>query len=97
MSIKQTIKRAALIAIALVLEAIDKHITEEQNKTTTAPDLTNSSKYTFNSIKPSQQPIRQYRDHNGIITTTTSRSRYTADELRAFYKINPYTNNPYEL
>ena len=44
---------------------------------------------TFNS----SLPIRHYYNHNtGIITSTTATSKYTPEQLQAFYKINPYTN-----
>lgn len=32
-----------------------------------------------------------------FITSTTPRSKYTPEELQAFYKINPYTNYPFNI
>lgn len=99
MKIHPSIKRAALIAIALVLEAIDKRITEDLEQPLEAPKQPRPSKYSCSSIKPPQQPIRPYtttyNPSTGIITSTTATSKYTKEQLQAFYKDNPYTNKPY--
>lgn len=102
MNLNQTIRRSVLIAIALVLERVDKKITAEQDrieltqKPIEQPLTPNLSKYTRSRYKPNQQPIRPYMIHvnpnTGIITSTTATSKYTPEQLQAFYKINPYTN-----
>ena len=102
MNLNQTIRRTVLIAVALVLEKIDKKITEEQNnleatqKPLEAPKMNSPTKYTRGRYKPSEPPARPYMIHvnhnTGIITSTTATSKYTPEQLQAFYKINPYTN-----
>lgn len=100
----KTIKRAVLIAIALVLEAVDKKITEEQNRLEEAtqkpieqPLTPSPTKYeTLRIDTNSKPPARPYMIHinpsTGIITSTTATSKYSKEELQAMYKINPYTN-----
>ena len=104
MNLSPLIKRTVLIAIALVLEKIDRKITEEQNnleatqkplskrisEAVEAPKMNSPTKYTRGRYKPSEPPARPYI--RGIITSTTATSKYSPEELRAFYKINPYTN-----
>ena len=121
MNLNPLIKRTVLtvlIAVALVLEKIDKKITEEQNnleatqKPLEAPKMNSPTKYTRGRYKPSiDDPKPVYAngifkltiDDNGIITSmssrpskyitaTTKQSKYSPEELQAFYKINPYTN-----
>ena len=102
MNLSPLIKRTVLIAVALVLEKIDKKITEEQNnleatqKPLEAPKMNSPTKYTRGRYKPSEPPARPYMIHvnpsTGIITSTTATSKYTPEQLQAFYKINPYTN-----
>ncbi len=109
MNLNQTIRRTVLIAVALVLEKIDKKITEERNrsyeeylsrkrtqKPLEAPKMNSPTKYTRGRYKPSEPPARPYMIHvnhnTGIITSTTATSKYTPEQLQAFYKINPYTN-----
>lgn len=98
MKLTPLIKRTVLIAIALVLEAIDKHITESLEKPTRQPLTPNPSKCTYKSKEDLQQPIRPYivsiNPSTGIITSTTANSKYTKEQLQDFYKINPYTNKP---
>ena len=92
MKIHPSIKRAALIAIALVLEAIDKRITEDLEQPLEAPKQSRPSKYATARIDTSSEPIRPYittyNPSTGIITTTTSKG-----QLQAFYKENPYKSN----
>ena len=99
MKIHPSIKRAALIAIALVLEAIDKRITEDLEQPLEAPEQPRPSKYATARIDTSSEPIRPYmttyNPSTGIITSTTATSKYTKEQLQAFYKDNPYTNKPY--
>ena len=96
MNLSPLIKRTVLIAVALVLEKIDKKITEEQNnleatqKPLEAPKMNSPTKYTRGRYKPSEPPARPYI--RGIITSTTATSKYSPEELQSFYKINPYTN-----
>lgn len=54
------------------------------------PRMKNPSKYGTLRIDTSSTPNRPYM--KGIITNTTATSKYTPEELQAFYKINPYTN-----
>ena len=103
MNLNPLIKRTVLIAVALVLEKIDKKITEERNrsyeeylsrkrtqKPLREPLSPSPSKYTRERYKPSESPARPYM--KGIITSTTATSKYTPEQLQSFYKINPYTN-----
>ena len=119
MNLNPLIKRTVLtvlIAVALVLEKIDKKITEEQNnleatqKPLEAPKMNSPTKYTRERTKPlDPNPVyangifKLTVDDNGIITSmssrpskyitaTTKQSKYTPEQLQAFYKINPYTN-----
>ena len=103
MNLSPLIKRTVLIAVALVLEKIDKKITEEQNnleatqKPLEAPKMNSPTKYESvridTSSKPPARPYMIHVNHNtGIITSTTATSKYTPEQLQAFYKINPYTN-----
>lgn len=99
-----TIKRAALIAIALVLEAVDRKITEEQNRLEEAtqkpieqPLTPSPTKYETvridTSSKPPARPYRiAYNPKTGIITSTTATSKYSPEQLNDMYKINPFTN-----
>lgn len=66
-----------------------------------APSMNSPTKYTRERYKPSiDDPKPVYANgrfkltvnDNGIITSTTANSKYSPEELRAFYKINPYTN-----
>lgn len=68
------------------------------------PSMNSPTKYTRERLKPSiDYPRPVYAngrfkltvDDNGIITSTTANSKYSLEQLRAFYKINPYTNKPY--
>ena len=92
MKLKQILFIAA--ALALVLKFLQDERTKSyedyQAKRATQqpleqPRMYNPSKYTSDRYKPSQLPPRPF------ITTTTT-SRYSLEELRAMYKINPYTN-----
>ena len=95
MNLSPLIKRTVLtvlIAVALVLEKIDKKITEEQNnleatqKPLEAPKMNSPTKYTRGRYKPSiDDPKPVYAngifkltvDDNGIITSMSSRpSKY---------------------
>ena len=92
------LKQILFIAAALALEVLDKKATEARTKSyedylakratqkpLEQPRMYNPSKYTSDRYKPSQLPPRPF------ITTTTT-SKYSLEELRAMYKINPYTN-----
>ena len=103
MNLNQTIRRSVLIAIALVLEAVDKRITAEQNnleatqKPLEAPKMNSPTKYTRGRYKPSiDDPKPVYAngifkltvDDNGIITSMSSRpSKY----ITATTKQSKYT------
>lgn len=50
------------------------------------PSMNSPSKYGTLRIDTSNAPYRT------TITTTTATSKYSPEQLRAFYKINPYTN-----
>ena len=95
MNLSPLIKRTVLtvlISVALVLEKIDKKITEEQNnleatqKPLEAPKMNSPTKYTRGRYKPSiDDPKPVYAngifkltvDDNGIITSMSSRpSKY---------------------
>ena len=95
MKIHPSIKRAALIAIALVLEAIDKRITEDLEQPLEAPKQSRPSKYATVRIDTSSEPIRPYittyNPSTGIITTTTSKD--TKEQLQAIFIENPYKSN----
>ena len=91
MNLSPLIKRTVLIAVALVLEKIDKKITEEQNNLE-APKMNSPTKYTRGRYKPSiDDPKPVYAngifkltvDDNGIITSMSSRpSKYITATTR---------------
>lgn len=61
------------------------------------PNSSSSSIRTYNTIKPlTNNPRSPYslsiNPNTGIITSTTTTSKYTPEQLQSFYKINPYTN-----
>ena len=68
----------------------------------TEPLSPNPSKYATVRLNTSNEPIRplQGYSHTPIrpfITSATKQSKYTPEQLQAMYKINAYTNNPYNL
>lgn len=103
MNLSPLIKRTVLIAVALVLEKIDKKITEEQNnleatqKPLEAPKMNSPTKYTRERLKPSiDDPRPVYAngifkltvDDNGIITSISNGS---SKEDMQVYRYPPLT------
>lgn len=65
----------------------------------TEPLSPRPTKYATARLNTSNEPIRplQGYSHTPIrpfIISTTPSSKYTPEQLQAFYKINPYTNKP---
>lgn len=86
-----------IIAIVLLLTFIKEERTRSYNqylstrakqKPLKQPVMDSPSKYSQQTIRPTQQPVSKY----SFITSTTATSKYTPEQLQSFYKINPYTN-----
>lgn len=67
-----------------------------------APEEVKPSKYATARIDTSSEPIRPLQGYNHtpvrpFIIATTPSSKYSPEQLQSMYKVNQYTNKPYNL